>query len=185
MSYFTPNYAFWNSSCTFYKILYNFCPHSDYFLHLLDPIETLSTLLGQKQCFPSCLSLRLASPNLSQDRHNYSKSTPTHQGIRYTKKNSMLIFVQIFLIMTFTVIELIVFYSLLEATLIQTLIVITQWENQTEWLNTGLSFPVLYTDWLFTPTYRINLYLKHHGFIKYFNNLLLNSNTTKLLNSLV
>nr|YP_009161641.1 NADH dehydrogenase subunit 4 [Meriones libycus]AKS10916.1 NADH dehydrogenase subunit 4 [Meriones libycus] len=53
---------------------------------------------------------------------------------------SMLIFLQIFLIMTFSATELIMFYILFEATLIPTLIIITRWGNQTERLNAGLYF---------------------------------------------
>nr|YP_003359188.1 NADH dehydrogenase subunit 4 [Nyctereutes procyonoides]ADA63634.1 NADH dehydrogenase subunit 4 [Nyctereutes procyonoides] len=61
----------------------------------------------------------------------------------YTRKKlyaSMLILLQLFLIMTFTATELILFYILFEATLIPTLIIITRWGNQTERLNAGLYF---------------------------------------------
>nr|YP_010037010.1 NADH dehydrogenase subunit 4 [Eupleres goudotii]QQW47552.1 NADH dehydrogenase subunit 4 [Eupleres goudotii] len=53
---------------------------------------------------------------------------------------TMLILLQLFLIMTFTAAELIMFYILFEATLIPTLIIITRWGNQTERLNAGLYF---------------------------------------------
>nr|YP_010031627.1 NADH dehydrogenase subunit 4 [Chodsigoa parva]QOV03046.1 NADH dehydrogenase subunit 4 [Chodsigoa parva] len=53
---------------------------------------------------------------------------------------SMLVLLQIFLIMTFSSTELIMFYILFEATLIPTLIIITRWGNQTERLNAGLYF---------------------------------------------
>nr|UFX54086.1 NADH dehydrogenase subunit 4 [Cryptotis goldmani] len=53
---------------------------------------------------------------------------------------SMLILLQIFLIMTFSATELIMFYILFEATLVPTLIIITRWGNQTERLNAGLYF---------------------------------------------
>ncbi|YP_009122394.1 NADH dehydrogenase subunit 4 (mitochondrion) [Vulpes lagopus] len=53
---------------------------------------------------------------------------------------SMLTLLQLFLIMTFTATELILFYILFEATLIPTLIIITRWGNQTERLNAGLYF---------------------------------------------
>nr|YP_009110460.1 NADH dehydrogenase subunit 4 [Scapanulus oweni]AIX88113.1 NADH dehydrogenase subunit 4 [Scapanulus oweni] len=53
---------------------------------------------------------------------------------------SMLILLQIFLVMTFTATELILFYILFEATLVPTLIIITRWGNQTERLNAGLYF---------------------------------------------
>nr|YP_009024089.1 NADH dehydrogenase subunit 4 [Petaurista alborufus]AFH57709.1 NADH dehydrogenase subunit 4 [Petaurista alborufus] len=52
----------------------------------------------------------------------------------------MLISLQLFLIMTFSASELIMFYILFEATLIPTLIIITRWGNQTERLNAGLYF---------------------------------------------
>nr|ABG74048.1 NADH dehydrogenase subunit 4 [Lepilemur microdon] len=51
-----------------------------------------------------------------------------------------LISLQLFLIMTFTTTELIMFYILFESTLIPTLIIITRWGNQTERLNAGLYF---------------------------------------------
>nr|QAB47067.1 NADH dehydrogenase subunit 4 [Menetes berdmorei] len=52
----------------------------------------------------------------------------------------MLVSLQVFLIMTFSAMELIMFYVLFEATLIPTLIIITRWGNQTERLNAGLYF---------------------------------------------
>nr|QLD21588.1 NADH dehydrogenase subunit 4 [Guerlinguetus brasiliensis] len=52
----------------------------------------------------------------------------------------MLILLQLFLIMTFSASELVLFYTLFEATLIPTLIIITRWGNQTERLNAGLYF---------------------------------------------
>nr|YP_007025056.1 NADH dehydrogenase subunit 4 [Orcaella heinsohni]ADZ56163.1 NADH dehydrogenase subunit 4 [Orcaella heinsohni]ADZ56176.1 NADH dehydrogenase subunit 4 [Orcaella heinsohni]ADZ56189.1 NADH dehydrogenase subunit 4 [Orcaella heinsohni]ADZ56202.1 NADH dehydrogenase subunit 4 [Orcaella heinsohni]ADZ56215.1 NADH dehydrogenase subunit 4 [Orcaella heinsohni] len=53
---------------------------------------------------------------------------------------TMLIMLQTLLIMTFTAMELIMFYITFEATLIPTLIIITRWGNQTERLNAGLYF---------------------------------------------
>nr|NP_944694.1 NADH dehydrogenase subunit 4 [Berardius bairdii]CAD87971.1 NADH4 protein [Berardius bairdii] len=53
---------------------------------------------------------------------------------------TMLIVLQTLLIMTFTAMELILFYIMFEATLIPTLIIITRWGNQTERLNAGLYF---------------------------------------------
>nr|QLD21718.1 NADH dehydrogenase subunit 4 [Guerlinguetus brasiliensis] len=52
----------------------------------------------------------------------------------------MLILLQLFLIMTFSASELVLFYILFEATLIPTLIIITRWGNQTERLNAGMYF---------------------------------------------
>nr|UFK29336.1 NADH dehydrogenase subunit 4 [Phocoena phocoena] len=53
---------------------------------------------------------------------------------------TMLVMLQALLIMTFTAMELIMFYIMFEATLIPTLIIITRWGNQTERLNAGLYF---------------------------------------------
>jgi NADH-ubiquinone oxidoreductase chain 4 len=53
---------------------------------------------------------------------------------------TILVLLQVLLIITFTSTELILFYILFEATLIPTLIIITRWGNQTEWLNAGLYF---------------------------------------------
>lgn len=53
---------------------------------------------------------------------------------------SILILLQIFLLITFTATEIILFYILFEATLVPTLILITRWGNQTERLNAGYYF---------------------------------------------
>nr|YP_010449637.1 NADH dehydrogenase subunit 4 [Submyotodon moupinensis]UTU96211.1 NADH dehydrogenase subunit 4 [Submyotodon moupinensis] len=53
---------------------------------------------------------------------------------------TMMILLQIFLIMTFSATELIMFYILFEATLVPTLIMITRWGGQTERLNAGIYF---------------------------------------------
>nr|WGO62125.1 NADH dehydrogenase subunit 4 [Petrosaltator rozeti] len=53
---------------------------------------------------------------------------------------SMLILLQLFLIITFSASELILFYIMFEATLIPTLVIITRWGNQTERLNAGIYF---------------------------------------------
>nr|YP_010264620.1 NADH dehydrogenase subunit 4 [Cephalorhynchus commersonii]UIO59743.1 NADH dehydrogenase subunit 4 [Cephalorhynchus commersonii] len=53
---------------------------------------------------------------------------------------TMLVMLQTLLIMTFTAMELIMFYIMFEATLIPTLVIITRWGNQTERLNAGLYF---------------------------------------------
>nr|YP_010758132.1 NADH dehydrogenase subunit 4 [Macroscelides flavicaudatus]WEW63442.1 NADH dehydrogenase subunit 4 [Macroscelides flavicaudatus] len=53
---------------------------------------------------------------------------------------SMLILLQLFLIMTFSSSELILFYIMFEATLIPTLVIITRWGNQNERLNAGVYF---------------------------------------------
>nr|YP_009754551.1 NADH dehydrogenase subunit 4 [Casinycteris argynnis]QIP52430.1 NADH dehydrogenase subunit 4 [Casinycteris argynnis] len=61
----------------------------------------------------------------------------------YTRKKlyiTMLILLQIFLIVTFTTTELIMFYISFEATLMPTLIIITRWGGQSERLNAGLYF---------------------------------------------
>nr|YP_009466909.1 NADH dehydrogenase subunit 4 [Hsunycteris thomasi]AOS49693.1 NADH dehydrogenase subunit 4 [Hsunycteris thomasi] len=62
--------------------------------------------------------------------------TPTRKKLYIT----MLTLLQVFLIMTFSATELIMFYILFEATLLPTLIVITRWGNQAERLNAGLYF---------------------------------------------
>nr|YP_010258346.1 NADH dehydrogenase subunit 4 [Uropsilus investigator]AFY14207.1 NADH dehydrogenase subunit 4 [Uropsilus investigator] len=53
---------------------------------------------------------------------------------------SMLVLLQIFLLMTFSATEMILFYILFEATLVPTLVLITRWGNQTERLNAGYYF---------------------------------------------
>nr|UQS79463.1 NADH dehydrogenase subunit 4 [Urocyon cinereoargenteus] len=73
---------------------------------------------------------------LMASQFHLSKEPPTRKKLYL----SMLILLQLFLIMTFTATELILFYILFEATLIPTLIIITRWGNQTERLNAGLYF---------------------------------------------
>nr|APC60710.1 NADH dehydrogenase subunit 4 [Trinomys setosus] len=53
---------------------------------------------------------------------------------------SLLISLQVFLILTFSATEMILFYILFETTLIPTLIIITRWGNQTERMKAGLYF---------------------------------------------
>nr|ABC47551.1 NADH dehydrogenase subunit 4 [Uroderma bilobatum] len=71
-------------------------------------------------------------------------ASQSHLANEYTTRKksyiTMLILLQIFLIMTFTSTELIMFYILFEATLLPTLIIITRWGNQAERLNAGLYF---------------------------------------------
>nr|ART33139.1 NADH dehydrogenase subunit 4 [Stephanorhinus cf. kirchbergensis PH-2017] len=69
-------------------------------------------------------------------QHHLSKEPLARKKLYIT----MLVMLQLFLIMTFTSMELISFYILFEATLIPTLIIITRWGNQTERLNAGLYF---------------------------------------------
>nr|YP_010037153.1 NADH dehydrogenase subunit 4 [Chrotogale owstoni]QQW47812.1 NADH dehydrogenase subunit 4 [Chrotogale owstoni] len=73
---------------------------------------------------------------LMASQSHLSKETLARKKLYIT----MLILLQLFLIMTFTATELIMFYILFEATLIPTLIIITRWGNQTERLNAGLYF---------------------------------------------
>nr|APQ40323.1 NADH dehydrogenase subunit 4 [Viverricula indica] len=73
---------------------------------------------------------------LTASQSHLSKESLTRKKLYIT----MLILLQLFLIMTFTAMELIMFYILFEATLIPTLIIITRWGNQTERLNAGLYF---------------------------------------------
>nr|QUJ09862.1 NADH dehydrogenase subunit 4 [Tremarctos ornatus]CAQ68478.1 NADH dehydrogenase subunit 4 [Tremarctos ornatus] len=73
---------------------------------------------------------------LMASQSHLSKETLTRKKLYIT----MLVLLQLFLIMTFSAMELILFYILFEATLVPTLIIITRWGNQTERLNAGLYF---------------------------------------------
>nr|AAU00483.1 NADH dehydrogenase subunit 4 [Mephitis mephitis] len=77
---------------------------------------------------------------LMASQFHLSKETTTRKKLYIT----MLTLLQLFLIMTFTGTELIMFYILFEATLIPTLIIITRWGNQAERLNAG-SYFLFYT----------------------------------------
>nr|YP_010409787.1 NADH dehydrogenase subunit 4 [Mico argentatus]URH14594.1 NADH dehydrogenase subunit 4 [Mico argentatus] len=76
---------------------------------------------------------------LATQQHLYNNPTP-----RKKLYISMLVFLQISLIMTFSATELILFYILFETTLIPTLIIITRWGYQPERLNAG-SYFLFYT----------------------------------------
>nr|ACA24720.1 NADH dehydrogenase subunit 4 [Ursus arctos]AOD42294.1 NADH dehydrogenase subunit 4 [Ursus arctos]AOD42307.1 NADH dehydrogenase subunit 4 [Ursus arctos]AOD42320.1 NADH dehydrogenase subunit 4 [Ursus arctos]AOD42333.1 NADH dehydrogenase subunit 4 [Ursus arctos] len=73
---------------------------------------------------------------LMASQFHLSKETLTRKKLYIT----MLVLLQLFLIMTFSAMELILFYILFEATLVPTLVIITRWGNQTERLNAGLYF---------------------------------------------
>ena len=72
----------------------------------------------------------------SSSQHHLSKENLTRQNLYIT----ILILLKLFLIITFTAIELILFCILFESTLVPPLIIITPWGNQTEHLNAGLYF---------------------------------------------
>nr|YP_009526839.1 NADH dehydrogenase subunit 4 [Eudorcas thomsonii]AXZ71018.1 NADH dehydrogenase subunit 4 [Eudorcas thomsonii] len=82
------------------------------------------------------LTMWLLPLMLMASQHHLLKENLTRKKLFIT----MLILLQLFLIMTFTAMELIFFYILFEATLVPTLIIITRWGNQTERLNAGLYF---------------------------------------------
>nr|AEP21048.1 NADH dehydrogenase subunit 4 [Cephalophorus callipygus] len=82
------------------------------------------------------LTMWLLPLMLMASQNHLSKENLTRKKLFIT----MLILLQLFLIMTFTATELILFYVLFEATLVPTLIIITRWGNQTERLNAGLYF---------------------------------------------
>nr|QEI26144.1 NADH dehydrogenase subunit 4 [Myotis daubentonii] len=69
-------------------------------------------------------------------QYHMAKEPPTRKKLYIT----MMILLQIFLIMTFSATELMLFYILFEATLVPTLIIITRWGGQTERLNAGIYF---------------------------------------------
>ena len=73
---------------------------------------------------------------LIASQFHLSKETLTRKKLYIT----ILILLQLFLIITFSATELIIFYILFEATLVPTLVIITRWGNQTERLNAGLYF---------------------------------------------
>nr|YP_009442751.1 NADH dehydrogenase subunit 4 [Myotis horsfieldii]ATO90578.1 NADH dehydrogenase subunit 4 [Myotis horsfieldii] len=69
-------------------------------------------------------------------QYHMAKESLTRKKLYIT----MMILLQIFLIMTFSATELIMFYILFEATLVPTLIIITRWGGQTERLSAGIYF---------------------------------------------
>nr|UUA63300.1 NADH dehydrogenase subunit 4 [Myotis riparius] len=69
-------------------------------------------------------------------QHHMAKEPLTRKKLYIT----MMVLLQVFLIMTFSATELIMFYILFEATLVPTLIMITRWGGQTERLNAGIYF---------------------------------------------
>nr|YP_009754993.1 NADH dehydrogenase subunit 4 [Sphaerias blanfordi]QIP53275.1 NADH dehydrogenase subunit 4 [Sphaerias blanfordi] len=82
------------------------------------------------------LTMWLLPLTIIASQFHLAKESTTRKKLYMT----MLVMLQIFLIMTFTATELILFYILFEATLVPTLIIITRWGGQTERLNAGLYF---------------------------------------------
>nr|YP_010471885.1 NADH dehydrogenase subunit 4 [Carollia brevicauda]UVG41243.1 NADH dehydrogenase subunit 4 [Carollia brevicauda] len=82
------------------------------------------------------LTLWLLPLMIIASQSHLTNETPQRKKLYIT----MLVLLQIFLLMTFTATELILFYILFEATLLPTLIIITRWGNQAERLNAGLYF---------------------------------------------
>nr|WNH37508.1 NADH dehydrogenase subunit 4 [Symphurus ommaspilus] len=68
---------------------------------------------------------------------NHLASEPTNRQRMFL---ILLISLQIFLIMAFSAMDIIMFYVMFEATLIPTLVLITRWGNQAERLNAGVYF---------------------------------------------
>nr|BBI37638.1 NADH dehydrogenase subunit 4 [Trimma fucatum] len=70
-----------------------------------------------------------------------SQGHTAHQPINHQRTYiSLLVSLQMFLIISFSATELLLFYVMFEATLIPTLIIITRWGNQAERLNAGTYF---------------------------------------------
>nr|APC60904.1 NADH dehydrogenase subunit 4 [Hoplomys gymnurus] len=69
-------------------------------------------------------------------QHHLKNETDNRKKLYIT----LLVLLQMFLILTFTATEMILFYILFETTLIPTLIIITRWGNQTERMKAGLYF---------------------------------------------
>lgn len=76
-------------------------------------------------------------PLIIMASQNHIKQEPVSRQRIYL---ILLTTLQIFLILTFTASELIIFYIIFETTLIPTLIIITRWGNQTERLQAGTYF---------------------------------------------
>nr|WRW11380.1 NADH dehydrogenase subunit 4 [Afurcagobius suppositus] len=91
-----------------------------------DPLSTPLLLLA---CWLLPLTI-LAS-------QNHTKYEPVNRQRTYIM---LLVLLQVFLILAFSATELVLFYTMFEATLIPTLIIITRWGNQTERLNAGTYF---------------------------------------------
>nr|UFX54125.1 NADH dehydrogenase subunit 4 [Cryptotis parvus] len=109
--------------------LFNQPNNNDIYFSLTSFSDSLSTPL-------LALTTWLLPLMLMASQHHLMNETMTRKKLYI----SMLILLQIFLIMTFSATELIMFYILFEATLVPTLIIITRWGNQTERLNAGLYF---------------------------------------------
>nr|BAH70430.1 NADH dehydrogenase subunit 4 [Plica plica] len=114
---------------------------------------------------------------------NHLKSEPEHR-----KKIFMIITttLQIFLILTFSSMNLVLFYIMFEATLIPTLIIITRWGNQAERLTAGIYFmfytltsslplliAILYMNFKTTNSYLPLLMMNQYTMINSYSNTLL------------
>nr|YP_009160426.1 NADH dehydrogenase subunit 4 [Urogymnus dalyensis]AIY56268.1 NADH dehydrogenase subunit 4 [Urogymnus dalyensis] len=92
-------------------------------------VDPLSSPLLTLTCWLLPLMLLASQNHLNNEPH-----------IRQRIYINLLITLQLFLIMAFSAIEMILFYIMFEATLIPTLLIITRWGNQAERLNAGTYF---------------------------------------------
>nr|BBI37617.1 NADH dehydrogenase subunit 4 [Trimma caesiura] len=92
-------------------------------------LDTLSTPLIMLTCWLLPLMM-LAS-------QNHTAHQPLSQQRTYI---TLLTFLQVFILLSFSATEMLLFYVMFEATLIPTLIIITRWGNQAERLNAGTYF---------------------------------------------
>nr|BBI37626.1 NADH dehydrogenase subunit 4 [Trimma sp. ROM-80448] len=132
----TPKKQLWLSASTHSLVIgllsftWNYASSpSNVFLNTTMTLDPLSAPLAGLICWLLPLMI-LASQN------HTSHQPLNHQRLYITLLTSL----QIFLILSFSATEMLLFYVMFEATLIPTLIMITRWGNQAERLNAGTYF---------------------------------------------
>nr|QDU24629.1 NADH dehydrogenase subunit 4 [Raddaella batesii] len=136
-TWLTPRPSVWSTSLLYSLIIALFslsCFISStmnnwYFVNSYMATDSLSTPLLILTCWLLPLMIMASQKHIS--------SEPMTRQRMYI---SLLISLQMFLILAFSVTEVIMFYIMFEATLIPTLLIITRWGNQMERLNAGTYF---------------------------------------------
>nr|BBI37539.1 NADH dehydrogenase subunit 4 [Trimma emeryi] len=132
-----PQKMLWTTALT-----YSFIIGISTFFWLQGPMTANMDHLGNMMALDS-LSTPLAGlicwllPLMILASQNHTSHQPTNHQRTYI---TLLVSLQVFLMVSFSATEMLLFYIMFEATLIPTLIIITRWGNQAERLNAGIYF---------------------------------------------
>nr|BBI37614.1 NADH dehydrogenase subunit 4 [Trimma benjamini] len=133
----TPKKLLWSAALVHSMMISNLC-----FFTLSSPTTSSMNFLGNMTALDT-LSAPLVGltcwllPVMILASQNHTSHQPLNHQRTYI---TLLVSLQVFLIISFSATEMLLFYIMFEATLIPTLIMITRWGNQAERLNAGTYF---------------------------------------------